>query len=72
MTTWGASALRVVAIDPVARSYHDPRFDLLRALRALDTQTQDTPDWPATDPAKTVRPVDGWDDVHGWPWDGER
>jgi hypothetical protein len=52
----------------LARSYRDPRFDLLRALRALDPQT---PDWPVTDPAKTVRPVDSWDDVHGWPWDGE-
>jgi hypothetical protein len=40
----------------LARSYHDPRFDLLRALRPLDAQT---PDWPATNPAKTVRPVDG-------------
>ncbi len=58
----------------LARSYHDPRFDLLRALRALDTQTPDTPDtpnWPVADSPKTVRPTGGWDDGHAWPWDGE-
>jgi hypothetical protein len=58
----------------LARSYRDPRFDLLRALRAIETQTPDTPGTPdssAVNLPKTVRPVDGWDDVHGWPWDGE-
>jgi hypothetical protein len=58
----------------LARSYRDPRFDLLRALhalRALDRQTTDALDWPVADPPTIVRPVDGWDDVHGWPWDGE-
>ena len=64
---WEVTELR----GGLARSYRDPRFDLLRALRELDPQRPDTPDWPATDPARTVRPVDGWDDVHGWPWDGE-
>ncbi|MGD0705875.1 MAG: hypothetical protein ABSA02_39085 [Trebonia sp.] len=49
----------------LGRSYRDPRFDLLRALRALGLPA------PVTDPPKTVRPADGWDDVHGWPWDGE-
>ena len=55
----------------LGRSYRDPRFDLLRALRELGLPT----DWPetpqATDPPRTVRPADGWDDVHGWPWGGE-
>ena len=58
----------------LARSYHDPRFDLLRALRALDAQTPDTADAKTgrsrTRPGSRVQP-DGWDDVHGWPWDGE-
>ena len=55
----------------LARSYHDPRFDLLRELRALDPQTPDSPARPVTGPPRIVRPVDGWDDVHGWPWGGE-
>jgi hypothetical protein len=55
----------------LARSYRDPRFDLLHALRALDAQVPDTPDWPVTDRPGIVRPTGGWDDVHGWPWDGE-
>ena len=54
----------------LARSYHDPRFDLLRVLRALDPQPADSRDWTVADP-RIVRPVEGWDDVHGWPWDGE-
>ena len=60
----------------LARSYHDPRFDLLHVLReldpqTLDPQTMDTPDWLVARPPKFIRPVDGWDDVHGWPWPGE-
>ena len=58
----------------LARSYHDPRFDLLRALRAmraLDRQATGALDWPVADPSKIARPVDGWVDVHGWPWDGQ-
>ena len=55
----------------LARSYHDPRFHLLRALRALDPQTTDAPDLAVTDPPEIARPTGGWDDVHGWPWDGE-
>jgi hypothetical protein len=54
------------------RSYHDPRFDLRRLLRTLDPQIQDAMDWPIADPPRIVRPMDDWDDVHGWPWDGER
>jgi hypothetical protein len=49
----------------LGRSYRDPRFDLLSAMRALG------PLEPDTGPPKTVRPAEGWDDVHGWPWDGE-
>ena len=56
----------------LSRSYHDPRFDLLRLLRTLDPQTPDATDWPIADPTRVVRPVNEWDDVHGWPWDGER
>jgi hypothetical protein len=59
---WEATALH----GGLGRSYRDPRFDLLRALRALDAQD---PDSGRPNP---VRPTDGWDDVHGWPWDGER
>jgi len=61
---WEITELR----SGLGRSYHDPRFDLLRALRELDPQT---PPWPVANPPKTVRPADAWDDVHGWPWDGE-
>ena len=49
----------------LGRSYRDSRFDLLRALHALDRQD------PDTDLPNSARPADGWDDVHGWPWDGE-
>jgi hypothetical protein len=71
---WQVTELR----GGLARSYRDRRFDLLRDLRALSPQTPDTPDWleppHTTDPPKTLprRPVDGWDDVHGWLWDGEK
>jgi hypothetical protein len=56
----------------LSRSYHDPRFDLLRLLRTLDPQSAAATGWPIADPPKIVRPKDGWDDVHGWPWGGER
>jgi hypothetical protein len=52
----------------LARSYRDPRFDLLRVLRELDPQTQVR---PVAGLPRIVRSADGWDDVHGWPWDGE-
>jgi hypothetical protein len=51
----------------LARSYRDPRFTL-HAQRAVDPQTPGT---PGTGPPRILRPADGWDDVHGWPWDGE-
>jgi hypothetical protein len=55
----------------LARSYHDPRFNLLRAQQALGPRTPGTPGTPGTGPPRIVRPADGWDDVHGWPRDGE-
>jgi hypothetical protein len=73
---WQVTELR----GGLARSYHDPRFDLLRVVQAHDPPepepepeaqgARDATD--ATDPPATVhrRPGD-WDDVHGWPWDGE-
>jgi hypothetical protein len=62
---WEVTKLR----HGLARSYRDPRFDL---LRAPDQKTPGTRNWPVTDPPRTARrPVDGWDDVHGWPWAGE-
>jgi hypothetical protein len=64
---WEVTELR----NGLARSYRDPRFDLLRALRALEQQKPGEPGQRIPDPPKAVRPVDGWDDVHGWPWDGE-
>jgi hypothetical protein len=42
---WKITELR----DGLARSYHDPRFDLLRALRALDPQTPKTPERTVTE-----------------------
>ena len=51
----------------LARQYRDARFDALAADPALRRDDLGG----GTDPAKVVRPVDGWDDVHGWPWDGE-
>jgi hypothetical protein len=59
----------------LARSYHDPRFDWLRTLHALDPEAAaafrgpEAP--PVAGPSTTVRPADGWDDVHGWPWDAD-
>jgi hypothetical protein len=49
----------------LGRSYRDSRFHLLWALRALNPQDRDA------DLSNPVRPADGWDDVHGWPWDGQ-
>jgi hypothetical protein len=49
------------------RKYRDARWDALGTdptLRRVDLGE-------GTDVSKTARPVDGWDDVHGWPWDGE-
>ena len=57
----------IEALGGLGRQYRDARWDALAAdptLRRSDLGE-------GTDPAKTVRPVDGWDDVHGWPWDGE-
>jgi hypothetical protein len=51
----------------LGRRYRDARWDALAAdptLRRGDLGE-------GTDPSTTVRPVDGWDDVHCWPWDGE-
>jgi hypothetical protein len=55
--TWGG----------LSRRYRDARWDALAADPALrrDGLGEDT------DPSTTVRPFDGWDDVHCWPWDGE-
>jgi len=55
----------------LSRSYRDPRFDLLRLLWTLDPQTPGAMGWPVADPPEVVRPLNDWDDVHGWPWDGE-
>ncbi len=51
----------------LGRRYRDARWDALAADPAI--RRDDLGE--GTDPSKTVRPVDGWDDVHGWPWDGE-
>jgi len=67
---WTVTELR----GGLARSYRDPRFDLLRPLRELDPQAPDPPAaQQAADPPKTVNrcPGSDWDDVHGWPRDGE-
>jgi hypothetical protein len=50
----------------LGRSYRDRRFDLLSAMRALGLLDLNLD----TDPPRTARRGDGWDDVHGWPWDG--
>ena len=55
------------ALGGLGRQYRDARW---HALGADPTLRRD--DLEGTDPSKTVRSVDGWDDVHGWPWDGER
>jgi len=48
----------------LGRQYRDARWDALKADPTLRRDSTDAP--------KTVRPIDGWDDVHGWPCDGER
>ena len=55
------------ALGGLGRQYRDARWDALAADPALRCDDLGG----GTGPAKTVRPVDGWDDVHGWPWDGE-
>jgi hypothetical protein len=55
------------ALGGLGRKYRDARWDALAAdptLRRGDLGM-------GADPSKTVRPVEDWDDVHGWPWDGE-
>ena len=55
------------ALGGLGRRYRDARWDAIAAdptLRRGDLGE-------GTDPSTTVRPVDGWDDVHCWPWDGE-
>jgi hypothetical protein len=47
----------------LGRRYRDARFE---ALRADPTLRRD-----GVGPPEAVRPADGWDDVHGWPWGGE-
>jgi hypothetical protein len=51
----------------LGRGYRDARWEAL----AADSTLRRDGHGEATDPSRTVRPVDGWDDVHGWPWDGE-
>jgi hypothetical protein len=50
------------------RRYRDTRFDV---LKTDPTVRSDQLDGPA-DQARTARRADGWDDVHSWPWDGDR
>jgi hypothetical protein len=47
----------------LSRRYRDARWD---ALAPDPTLRRDD-----LGEGTTVRPADGWDDVHGWPWDGE-
>jgi hypothetical protein len=51
----------------LSRRYRDARWDAL----ASDPTLRRDDLGEGTDPSKTVRPVDGWDDVHCWPWNGE-
>ncbi len=51
----------------LGRRYRDARWDALAADFTL--RRGDLGD--GTDPSSALRPVDGWDDVHCWPWDGE-
>jgi hypothetical protein len=48
----------------LSRRYRDARWDALAADPTL--RRDDLGE--GTGPSKTMRPVDGWDDVHGWPW----
>jgi len=55
------------ALGGLGRRYRDARWD---ALAADPTLRRDDPGENAN-PPETVRPADGWDDVHRWPWGGE-
>jgi hypothetical protein len=52
----------------LGRQYRDARWDALRTNPALRSDNLGLD----TGPSKAARPADGWDDVHGWPWGGER
>jgi hypothetical protein len=54
-------------LSGLSRRYRDARWDAL----ATDPTLRRDDLSEGTDPSKTLRPVDGWDDVHCWPWDGE-
>jgi len=56
------------ALGGLGRRYRDTRWDALRTDPALRSDALGD----SASPPRTVRPVDAWDDVHGWPWDGER
>lgn len=51
----------------LGRRYRDARFE---ALKTDPTLRSDELRDPTRRPG-AVRPADGWDDVHGWFWDGE-
>jgi hypothetical protein len=51
----------------LGRRYRDARWDALAAGPTLRRCSLGE----GTDASTTVRTVDGWDDVHCWPWDGE-
>jgi hypothetical protein len=51
----------------LSRRYRDARWGALATDPTLRRDNLSE----GTDPSKTVRPGDGWDDVHCWPWDGE-
>jgi hypothetical protein len=52
----------------LGRRYRDTRWDALRTDPGLRSDALGD----SASPPSTVRPVDAWDDVHSWPWDGER
>jgi hypothetical protein len=55
------------ALGGLGRRYRDARWDALAADPSLRRDNIGG----GTGPSKAARPADGWDDVHGWPWDGE-
>ena len=55
------------ALGGLGRQYRDARWEALAADPTL--RRDDLGE--GTDPSMIVRPVNDWDDVHGWPWDGE-